>query len=385
MIRHRALGAAAGALALTAAAVIPASPAFADSVRDRQWYLQSLHVAEAHAITTGNGVTVAVVDSGSYPHPDLKSNLLPGLDETDAAGGNGQNDTVGHGTEMAALIAAQGRGSNTGVQGIAPSAKILPVRITKTKISFDGTTVALAKGISWATSQGAKVINVSVGAGPAFDLEDAVTAALDKDVVVVAAAGNASTDAVIGYPAAIDGVLAVGASGRDGKHASGSLPDAKIQICAPGVEIVSASPQDKYTSSDGTSSATAIVSGAAALVRAKFPQLSAEDVVKRLTSTADDIGPPGRDDECGFGRLNIVKALTADVPTTGGGATSVPASSTPSTAPGYIDPAATTAAPQADSEPASSSTPLVLGGVLVGLIVAGGLVAALVVRRRRGV
>jgi type VII secretion-associated serine protease mycosin len=386
LIRHRSLSAAAATLALTAAASLFASPAYADSIRDRQWYLQSLRIAEAHSISSGSGVTVAVVDTGSYAHPDLKNNLLDGVDETEKTNGNGQNDTVGHGTEIAALIAAHGRGSN-GVQGIAPSAKILPARVMETAASASGSTVAIADGISWASGHGAKVINVSIGAGPAFALESAVTAALDNDVVVVAAAGNTSTATVIGFPAGFDGVLAVGATGRDGKHAPGSLIDAQIQICAPGVDIVSAQPKDKYSIADGTSSATAIVSGAAALVRAKFPQLSAEDVVKRLTSTADDIGPPGRDNECGFGRLNIVKALTADLPANTGTAASASPSSAPSSSSvgsGYLDPAATTAPAQAETEPASSSTPLVLGGVLVGLIVAGGLVAATVIRRRRG-
>ena len=154
MIRHRALGAAAGALALTAAAYLPASPAYADSIRGRQWYLQSLQISAAHAITTGGGVTVAVVDSGTYPHPDLRNNLLKGVDETGETGGNGQSDTVGHGTGMAALIAAHGRGSN-GVQGIAPSAKILPVRVMKTRASASGSTAAMAKGIAWANEHGA--------------------------------------------------------------------------------------------------------------------------------------------------------------------------------------------------------------------------------------
>jgi subtilisin family serine protease len=235
-----------------------------------------------------------------------------------------------------------------------------------------------AKGIKWATSQGANVINFSASTGPGFELQDAVGAAIDRDVIVVAAVGNTSSDAIISYPAAFDGVLAVGATGRNGKHASVSVKDSKIQICAPGVEITSAQPKDAYGAASGTSDSTAIVSGAAALVRAKFPRLSAEEVVHRLTATADDIGPPGRDDECGFGRLNIVEALTAEVPPIGGAATPAPSAVT-TTSPAAPSPAASDfAAP----ENSSGSSPLLWGG-LVGLVVAGGLVAILALRRRR--
>jgi subtilisin family serine protease len=214
-----------------------------------------------------------------------------------------------------------------------------------------------------------------MGGGPDFDLDDAVARAIDKDVVVVASVGNTSDGFLISYPAATDGVLAVGATGRNGKYSSTSVKDAKVQICAPGVDIVSASPKSGYTIGTGTSDSTAIVSGAAALVRAKFPQLSAKDVINRLTATADDIGPPGRDNECGFGRLNIVKALTADVPP-------LKASSSPS--PSVTPPTTAPSTPLADPEPASNgSTPLLLG-VLAGLVVAGGVIAALVIRRRRG-
>jgi subtilisin family serine protease len=178
----------------------------------------------------------------------------------------------------------------------------------------------------------------------------------------------------------------VGATDRNGKHASFSVVDKKVDICAPGKDITTAEPENRYADVDGTSVAAPIVAGAVALVRAKFPDLSGAEVVHRLEATADDIGPPGRDDQCGFGELNIVKALTADVAPLGGDAASATASAsaTGDGNAGYIDPAATTAAaPEAqDTEPASSSTPLILG-VLVGLVVAGGLIGFLVVRRRR--
>ncbi|GIE99104.1 S8 family serine peptidase [Paractinoplanes rishiriensis] len=376
-MRIRRIASAAAALSIAAVSV-PASPAFADSVRDRQWHLRSLNIAQTRPISTGSGVVVAVLDSGTYPHPDLRRNLLNGTDEI-AGSGNGKVDSIGHGTNMASLIAAHGKTTNSGVQGIAPSAKILPVRISKVGKDIQPTT--LASGIKWAADHDAKVINVSAGTGPDFALQDAVDAALDGDAVVVAASGNTSSDAVINFPAALDGVLAVGATGRNGKYSPISVKDPKVQICAPGVDITSAQPKDRYVTVSGTSESTAIVSGAVALVRAKFPDLSGPEVIERITSTADDIGPPGRDNECGFGLLNIVKALTADAPAGGTPTSAAASSAAATTAPATLPPTSATASDDG-AEPASSATPLVLGG-LAGLVVAGGLVAALAVRRRR--
>jgi type VII secretion-associated serine protease mycosin len=339
--------------------------------------LQSLKISETRAITMGSGIIIAVLDTGTYPHPDLRRNLLRGVDETDGGNGDGQTDTVGHGTNMASIIAAPGRSNDKGIQGIAPSAKIVPIRVGKTgKIDEK----VLASGIHSAISRSAKVINISATVGPDFGLMDAVSAAIEDGVVVVAAAGNTSKVGSIGYPGVMDDVLTVGATGRNGNHASISVDDPHIDICAPGVDIVSAQPKDKYVTANGTSESTAIVSGAVALVRAKFPQLSVKDVMNRLTATADDIGPPGRDDECGFGRLNIVKALTADVPPLGGAPSSAPSVAVSAPAITAAAPTATGAVPEA--EPAGSSMPLVLGG-LVGVVAVGGLIAFLAIRRRR--
>jgi type VII secretion-associated serine protease mycosin len=377
--------AAAGALTLAAAVVVPAAPAFADDVRNDEWYLKTLKISQAHAITKGSGETVAVIDTGVYPHPDLQRNLRAGINLLPGANGDGRADQDGHGTNVAAMVAAHGKNSNDGVLGIAPSSKIMPIKIGNDENNMS--VEAAAGAFDWATSHGASVINMSAGTGPADKLIDAVNAAIGQDIVVVAAAGNYSKAALIGYPAAIDGVLVVGATDRNGKHASFSVVDKKVDICAPGKDITTAEPKNRYADVDGTSVASPIVAGAAALVRAKFPDLSGPEVIHRLEATADDIGPPGRDDQCGYGELNIVKALTADVAPLGSTTASATAaaSATGTGKAGYIDPAATTAAaqPEADDvEPASSSTPLIFG-VLAGLIVAGGVIALLVVRRRR--
>ena len=371
------LGAVVGSVALGMAVVAPASPAQADSIRNQQWYLKALKINEAHAITTGSGVVVAVVDSGSYPHPDLQRNLLKGQNVISGQNGDGQDDQVGHGTHMASLIAAHGKTGGNGMLGIAPSAKVLPVKVTNDKIL--GSATDLGAGIEWAAQNGAKVINVSIGGGPAFKLQEAVKSALNSDVVVVAGVGNTATNEFIDYPAAIDGVLTVGASGRSGKYDPLSLKDPKVDLCAPGVDTITAEPKNKYTVTSGTSSATAIVSGAAALVRSKFPQLSGEDVVHRLTATADDIGPPGRDDECGFGELNILKALTADVPSVGGGTSASPSATATTEAPT----ASTGPAPASPAEPSDKSNTGAIVGGIVGVLAVGALIGFFVLRRRR--
>jgi type VII secretion-associated serine protease mycosin len=370
---HRALHAAAGALVLAAAVVIPSSMAFADGVRDQQWYLKSLKIPEAHAISTGSGVTVAIIDSGVSLHRDFQGNLLPGYNFVSAKP-DGRTDTQGHGTNMAGLVAGRGRGSS-GVLGIAPSAKILPLKGgRKDNFSSD----IIAEAIDYAVAQKAQVINVSLKGAPSIKLLKAVKNANAAGVVVVGASGN-DGDTLVGYPAAADGALGVGATDKHGRRWADSTHGPSLQICAPGVDIITTGIGNKYTVADGTSDSAAIVSGAVALVRAKFPQLSADEVIHRITATADDIGPPGRDDYCGFGELNIVKALTADVPPLSGSEASASASpsavgSAPATGDGVAAP------PAADDK--GSRAPLVVGVVVVVLLVAA-LGAFVVVRRQR--
>jgi type VII secretion-associated serine protease mycosin len=367
------ISAAGSVLLVSAAAVLFAGPAEADRIRNDEWHIRSLRVAQANQISTGKGVVVAVIDSGVYPHVDLRNNLLNGMSVISGSGDNGKRDPDGHGTKMASLIAAHGRPGGTGVVGIAPGAKILPVRVSDAE--GRGNSISAGKAIQWAANHGAKVINFSGAVAPSQPLQSGMKIAEGKDVLVVAASGNVGQDVVAAYPAAMPGVLAVGASDKAGKHAAISVPTKQVQICAPGVEIEGAKPPDRYSIGEGTSDSTAIVSGAAALVRSKFPQLSAQEVIHRLTATATDIGKPGRDDECGFGVLNIVKALTAVVPP-------LESSAAPITPPSQRPPTTTAAASQPDTKPASSNTPAVVGGIVIALMV-GGLAAFLVARRRR--
>jgi type VII secretion-associated serine protease mycosin len=305
-------------LAALATLTIAAPPALADATRDAQWHLKFLKVAEAHRITQGAGVTVAVIDTGvDATHPDLAGSVPPGKDfairKADVP--DGRTDIAGHGTAMAGLIAAHGHSDGAGALGIAPGAKILPVRDGSTNNSRSPDTPA---AIRWAAAQGAKVISMSFATDNDTELQAAILAARRADVVVVAAAGNRPDDQQVAYPAAYDGVLAVGGVDRNGSHAAISVTGPQIAISAPAIAITTTTSRANggsgYQTSGGTSDATAIVAGAAALVRAKYPNLSAPEVIHRLTATATDKGAPGRDDEYGSGVLNLVAALTADVP-----------------------------------------------------------------------
>jgi type VII secretion-associated serine protease mycosin len=300
------------ALVLAAATIAPAQPAVADDIRDRQWHLRFLNIAEAHRHSQGQGVVVAVIDTGvDATHPDLVGAVLPGIDLTATGrGGDGRTDTHGHGTVMAGLIA--GRSDGIGVLGIAPRASILPVRAKTSSYSNSHTT----EGIEWAVRQGAQVLCIASSTEPDLDLQHAIEAAIRADVVVVAAAGNRPNNETVAWPAAYPGVVAAAGVDQHGNHANVSVTGPEVVLAAPAVEIVSTYPAGRYSHGTGTSNATAIIAGAAALVRAKFPDLTAPQVIHRLTATATDKGPPGRDDQYGHGVINIVKALTADVPPT---------------------------------------------------------------------
>ncbi|MET8835560.1 type VII secretion-associated serine protease mycosin [Micromonospora sp. NPDC004540] len=297
----------------TATAVAEPEPSAAQRIREDEWHLNYLNVGKAHQISRGEGVAVAIVDTGVAPHPDLVRNLRPGTDLT--AAGDGLQDADGHGTAMAGLIAAHGQREGLGALGIAPSAKILPVR---GKVTNDGgDTDDLARGMEFAIQQGADIICISAVAARSSRLASAVKGALQADVVVVAAAGNRPDDPTVGYPASEEGVIAVGGIDRSGMHAAVSVTGPEVDVAAPAVDIYSTSYGGKYSKGTGTSGATAIVAGAAALIRSKYPDLPAQEVAHRLTATAIDKGPPGRDDEYGYGVIDLVAALTADVPPLG--------------------------------------------------------------------
>ncbi|GAA2644022.1 type VII secretion-associated serine protease mycosin [Paractinoplanes durhamensis] len=307
---------AAPALATPAPVAEPSNPLVGDPVRDDQWYLKTLGVPEAWTYASGAGVTVAVIDSGvDSTHPDLQGQVLPGLDLVDPKG-DGDTDLVGHGTTVSAIIA--GRGDDTaGVIGMAPQAKILPVRVLDEENRYNDA-IVVAKGVRWAVDNGAKVINLSLGgSGSSATLAAAIDYAFAKDVVVVACTGNtsASSDTEVWYPAREPGVIAVAGMEKDNAALwSGSITGKETVVTAPATQLVGARNGGDYWRVQGTSFASPMVAGTVALIRSRWPTMPAGEVINRIIHTAKDQGPAGRDATYGFGEINPTGALTADVP-----------------------------------------------------------------------
>jgi subtilisin family serine protease len=208
-------------------------------------------------------------------------------------------------------------------------------------------------------------------------MKAAIESALAADVVVVASIGNKPEALLPVLPAAYDGVVAVGAIDQNGNIASLSVTGPEMVLTAPGVRVVSTD-KTGYAVGDGTSAATAIVAGAAALVRSKYPNLSAKEVVHRLTATATDKGPPGRDPQYGYGVVNLVGALTAAVPP-------LTPSATPSRPVDPTKPAAgatNAAGPGHQSSAGGNSAMIIVASAVVVLGAAG--IAGWVLLRRRG-
>ncbi|MCK8436148.1 type VII secretion-associated serine protease mycosin [Streptomyces sp. D2-8] len=312
---------------LTAGLVLlPAATAHADGIRAQQWALEAMHTEQAWQTTKGQGVTVAVLDTGvEEDHPDLAGNVLPGKDLVGFGAEPGDRAWARHGTAMAGIIAGHGHGPGDadGVLGIAPEAKILPVRV----ILEDGDPSrakarstrgnALAEGIRWAADHGADVINLSLGddsasAHPEPTEDQAIQYALKKGVVVVASAGNGGEKGDhISYPAAYPGVIAATAVDRAGTRASFSTRRWYATVSAPGVDVVIADPDHKYYEGWGTSAAAAFVSGAAALVKAAHPDLAPAQIKSLLEDTARNAPSGGRDDSRGFGFVDPAAAIEA--------------------------------------------------------------------------
>ncbi|WP_432715282.1 type VII secretion-associated serine protease mycosin [Streptomyces lavendulae] len=286
-------------------------------IADRPWALQRLMLDALWARTKGKGVRVAVIDTGvDRANPQLSGALDPGAgrDFLDPKGGDGTNDTVGHGTKVAGLIAARPQ-EGTGFVGLAPEATVIPIR--QNDGQGNGNAATLAQAIDHAVAKGAQVINISQDTDAPLtsdsDLGKAVQRALDAKAVVVASAGN---DGLTGqkrrtYPAAFPGVLAVASSDRNNERAAFSQPGDFIGVAAPGVDMVSTVPGFGQCIDNGTSFSAPYVAGVAALLRAEHPQWTPQEVVWQIQNTAER-AVNGRDDYVGWGVVDPVRAVTQD-------------------------------------------------------------------------
>ncbi|MFI2242311.1 type VII secretion-associated serine protease mycosin [Streptomyces chrestomyceticus] len=376
---------AAGGVAAAGVLLLGAAPvASADQIRDGQWALRFLGAQDAWKISTGKGVTVAVIDSGvNGSHPDLEGNVLAG--KNFSTGDPADTETHnGHGTGMASLIAGHGHGPGhaQGVLGIAPDAKILPVKHSDSE--NDTYDAHIAGPLRYAVDHGAKVVNMSIGGvGISDDDKRAVAYAAAHDVLMVAGSGNEGS-ATPNYPAAEPGVLAVGAVGSGGKIWEDSNYGPHVLLAAPGEKIRSAGRGQSYRYTSGTSDATAYVSGVAALLRAKFPQLSAGQIANRLTATAQrPSGTPGSapDAYYGYGVIRPLDALTKNVPA---GPRNGPLAAPQ--APPQEQPADSDAQSGYREEKDNSNTKAALGIAafsLIVLTVIGGIVTLVVKKKRK--
>ncbi|MFD0721028.1 type VII secretion-associated serine protease mycosin [Streptomyces globosus] len=342
-------------------------------------------------VSTGKGVTVAVIDSGVARIPELEGQVLPGKDFATAYGNDERTDYDRHGTSMAAIIAGSGKHpSGDGAYGLAPGAKILPIRVPHEENQLAPSWTA---AIRYAADSEAKIINISMGMSERDDpaRADAVKYALSKGKLIFAAVGNdgKSTNDVK-YPAATPGIVGVGAVGPDGGAIEMSQHGPQVDITAPGQDILAAcTGKSGVCKTSGTSDATAIASASAALLWSAHPEWTNNQVLRVLLNTAGkaDDGKE-RNDYLGYG---IVRPKVA-LPTPGdpGPADVFPlpdlaaADAKSSPAPSAAAKASESAAPQADAKADgfSGTTWIALG--LGACVLVGGAVTAVVVRRRSG-
>lgn len=412
MSRRRTVSAALLALTLAVPVVVAdqainAPAAEAELWRDSQFWLDDYGVREAWETTRGEGVTIAVIDTGiDAEHPTLAGAVTGGMDVSgggDASGGPVEQTSTQHGTLVASLLAGRGQPAEeanegtdldelsddewddwfdefvadledtygedfedeidqerldefyetrrlpgvdedndsdadeddaqdyaedlpdsdlpSGVVGVAPAAELLSVSLVLEDPNPHGPTTEdqIAQAVTWAVDQGADIINMSIGSGSQEwpeSWDEAFLYAEQNDVLVVAAAGNrAAGHFSVGAPATIPGVLTVAGVNQDrGISEESSSQGIAVDLAAASEPLVGAVPGGGNAFWEGTSGATPIVAGAAALVMAAHPELSAPEVAHRLQASADSAGAPGVDPEYGYGVLNVAAAVTGDVP-----------------------------------------------------------------------
>lgn len=271
-----------------------------------QWNLSQISTPSGWNYSKGSdAVTIAILDTGAnFTHPDLKGRLVEGYNTTTST--TNAEDDVGHGTHVTGIIGAQ-VDNKEGIAGISWYNKLLSVKVLNG--NGYGSTYAVAQGIIWATDNGAKVINMSLGNYASADfLHEAIQYAYERDVVLIAATGNDNTDRP-GYPAAYDEVLAVGATTSSRERAIFSNFGEYVDVVAPGDQIPSTYLNGQYAALSGTSMATPHVTALAGLIRSINPSLTNVQVIDIIKQTATDLGDGGHDIYFGYGEINVEKAL----------------------------------------------------------------------------
>ena len=284
-----------------------------DPLYRRQWALARVHAARAWNVDIGvaNPVTIAVLDTGvDDAHPDLVGRVLPGVDVVD--GDTDASDQQFHGTAVASVAAAD-TDNRIGMAGLSWGARVLPIRVLDS--SGQGSECTVAAGLFYAGDR-APILNLSLGAtGDCTPvMQQAVQYAVDRGALVVAAAGNSGQHGnPPEEPADCPGAVGVAATDQHDRRAPFSEHGQQISLSAPGVRVIAAlrkpDGSHAWAELDGTSMAAPVVSGIASLVLAHHPGWTAAQVLTRLERTARDLGPRGRDDVFGYGRVDAARAL----------------------------------------------------------------------------
>jgi type VII secretion-associated serine protease mycosin len=292
-----------------------ASPATAQDMRSRGWYLDAMKADQVWQTSTGKAITVAVLDTGVDDSlPELRGQVLDGKDFSyNPKGAN--VDTDGHGTEMAAIIAGTGRSG--GIQGLAPGSKVLPVKTGSGKKGIGDSTPNYLKAMRYAIKRGARVINLSMTINSPVDeealkrLQDGLEEVNKNDALIFAGVGNdGDSDNFAGYPSSLPGAVAVASVDQSGTVSKFSTHGQQVALAAPGEGIPAHCPGGGgWCEETGTSHATAITSASAALIWSAHPKWTANQVLRVMMQTASK--PKGKvpSEYIGYGIIRPAQVL----------------------------------------------------------------------------